>query len=94
MPSVALFLRIFSILSKPNSSLARVSTLMRRKMPNHLITKCLWNDTENFGAEFEGTRLAENMDLGFDIAFGKATSATSTHYLDEGVVAQKLLKVL
>ena len=66
---------------------------MRRKMPHHLITKNLFDDAACFDARYEGAGLADNLDFGFDIAFGEATAATTSKYIDAGIESQKLLKV-
>lgn len=55
----------------PNeTSLAMVTTLMRRLMPTALITKALWSDIDVFGASWEGSTLGDNLDYGWEMSYG------------------------
>ena len=55
----------------PNrTSLIMVTTLMRRLMPNKIITKALFQDTSYFRASWRGHTLAENLDYGWQESYG------------------------
>jgi Glycosyl hydrolases family 18 len=54
------------------TSLIMVSTLMRQLMPNKIITKALFEDKKYFRASWKGHRLAENLDYGWEMAYGGA----------------------
>ena len=55
----------------PNrTSLIMVTTLMRQLMPNKIITKALFEDKRYFRASWEGHRLAENLDYGWEMSYG------------------------
>jgi hypothetical protein len=55
----------------PNdTSLIMVTTLMRRLMPNKLITKALWQDRRYFRSAWRGHTLARNLAFGAQMAYG------------------------
>ena len=56
----------------PNkTSLIMVTTLMRQLMPNKIIiTKALFEDRKYFRASWNGHRLAENLDYGWEMSYG------------------------
>ena len=52
-----------------NSSLAMVTTLMKKSMPDKLITKALWSDHDRFTANWNGNTLGANLDYGWEMNY-------------------------
>ena len=53
-----------------NTSLIMVTTCMREIMPDKIISKALWNDSEYFQATWNGHTLAENLSYGAEMSYG------------------------
>jgi len=51
-------------------SLIMVTTVMRDIMPDKIITKALWEDSEYFKSEWEGNTLARNLAYGAEMSYG------------------------
>lgn len=69
-----------------------VTTHMRRVMPNYLITKDLWADIRHFDAEYEGRKLADNLDYGFEMSYGGSAIGTLSPYESKGMSKDSLCK--
>jgi Glycosyl hydrolases family 18 len=55
----------------PNgTSLIMVTTLMRRIMPDKIISKALWSDHRYFRSTWKGHTLAANLDYGWEMSYG------------------------
>ena len=52
-----------------NASLAMVTTLMKQSMPDKLITKALWNDSNQFAANWNNHTLGANLDYGWQMSY-------------------------
>ena len=52
-----------------NPSLAMVTTLMKQSMPDKLITKALWNDSNKFAANWNNHTLGANLDYGWQMSY-------------------------
>lgn len=51
------------------TSLPMVTTLMKKTMPNKLITKALWADSSEFMSNWNGNKLGENLDYGWEMSY-------------------------
>lgn len=69
-----------------NNSLAMVTSLMRRTMPDKLITKALWDDGRYFNASWQGNKLADNLDFGAEMSYSYWNlSSRLTPYINYGM---------
>ena len=59
----------YSIGEPNNQSLAMVSFLFKKTMPNKLLTKALWRDCPYFTANWLGHTLASNLDYGWEMSY-------------------------
>jgi len=52
-----------------NTSLIMVTSIMKQLMPQKLITKALWMDSQYFSAKWEGKKLADFIDYGWEMSY-------------------------
>lgn len=72
------------------SSLAMVTTLMREAMPDKIISKALWSDYDDFRESWNGRRLSDNLNYGWEMSYGGDPQWRIQPYLDAGMTAGQL----
>ncbi|WP_444956836.1 glycosyl hydrolase family 18 protein [Microbulbifer sp. ZKSA002] len=75
-----------------SDSLVKVTSALREKMPNKIISKALWSDTDAFQAEWNGKKLGDQLTYGWEMSYWLGSSCTSRvqKYLNLGVDRSKL----
>ncbi|WP_083922680.1 glycosyl hydrolase family 18 protein [Microbulbifer variabilis] len=75
-----------------SDSLVKVTSALREKMPNKIISKALWSDTDAFQAEWNGKKLGDQLTYGWEMSYWLGSSCTSRiqNYLNLGVDRSKL----
>lgn len=69
-----------------------VTSFMRDMMPNHLITKDLFLDLAYFDSDYQGRKLADNLDFGFEMTYWQTPQTTLPNYVSRGMSPKQLLK--
>lgn len=59
----------YSIGTVHNDSLAMVTTLMKRAMPDKVVTKALYRDHDYFNTDWNGHHLGQNLDYGWEMRY-------------------------
>lgn len=78
---------------QPNdTSLIRVTTAMRARMPDALLTKALFDDLPYFDASWEGHTLAETLTYGWEMSYWETAQAALPPYVAAGMAASALSK--
>lgn len=75
----------YSTGSPNDTSLIMVTTLMRQIMPDKLITKALFADSEYFRRTWEGHTLAENLNSGWEMSYGGSPQSRLEDYTKHGL---------
>lgn len=75
-----------------SDSLVKVTSALRVKMPNKIISKALWSDTDAFQAEWNGKKLGDQLTYGWEMSYWQGSSCTSRiqKYINLGVDRSKL----
>ncbi|MCO1334495.1 glycosyl hydrolase family 18 protein [Microbulbifer sp. OS29] len=75
-----------------SDSLVKVTSALREKMPNKIISKALWSDTDAFQAEWNGKKLGDQLTYGWEMSYWQGSSCTSRiqKYINLGVDKSKL----
>jgi hypothetical protein len=73
-------------------SLVKVTSALREKMPNKIISKALWEDAKYFQAQWNGKKLGNQLDYGWEMSYWKGANCSSRiqEYIDLGVDRSKL----
>lgn len=73
-----------------SDSLAMVTTIMRQKMPDILITKALFDDLQYFGVSWNGTTLENNLNYGWQMSYGSSPEWVLPDYVNAGMNPNQL----
>ncbi|MGI2259803.1 glycosyl hydrolase family 18 protein [Shewanella sp. GXUN23E] len=81
--------------SKCNStyadSLPMISKLLKDKMPDKLVTKALFRDIQDFSSQWQGHKLGDNLDYGWEMSYWADTCTSRLNpYVSAGVSKSKL----
>ncbi|MFA0812394.1 glycosyl hydrolase family 18 protein [Microbulbifer epialgicus] len=73
-------------------SLVKVTSALREKMPNKIISKALWEDSKYFQAQWNGKKLGDQLDYGWEMSYWKGANCSSRiqEYINLGVDKLKL----
>ncbi len=75
----------------PNeTSLIMVTTMMRQIMPDKIISKALWEDSEYFQANWNGHTLAGNLNYGAEMSYGGSPDYRLPPYTGYGLSKNQL----
>ncbi|WP_394824595.1 glycosyl hydrolase family 18 protein [Pendulispora albinea] len=81
----------YSTCSTNDTSLIVVASKMRAAMPNKIISKALFSDTSYFRARWNGHKLADYLDYGWEMTYGYTNyAARLSPYLAQGMTKEKL----
>jgi len=81
----------YSNCTSNNTSLIIVASKMRAAMPNKIISKALFTDLSYFQASWNGHKLAEYLDYGFEMTYGATNYGSRlSGYLSNGMTKAKL----
>ena len=72
------------------NSLVTVVTEFKKRMPNKIISKALFRDTEYFLPSYEGKRLGEVLDYGWEMSYWDGSCNRINSYKENGMTANKL----
>jgi len=73
----------------PNS-LAWVTTLLRQALPDKIVSKALWQDSQYFQASWNGHKLAQNLGYGWEMSYGGDGASRLDPYLRDGMLKAQL----
>ncbi|WP_138429825.1 EndoS/ChiA family endoglycosidase [Fodinibius saliphilus] len=80
--------------SNPNlripNSLVTVTTKMKELMPDKIISKALFRDTEYFKPKYKGKTLADTLTYGWEMSYGISPEYRLPKYVKLGMVKHKL----
>lgn len=72
------------------TSLAMVTSFMRRAMPDKIISKVLFADLHLFATRYQGSSLADNLTYGWEMSYGEPPHHRLPPYVDAGMLRQSL----
>lgn len=76
----------------PNpSSLVMVTSIMKELMPNIIISKALFNDSQYFSPTYKGKTLADNLIYGWEMSYGGQPKQRLAPYLDMDMKKNELV---
>lgn len=64
------------------SSLAMVTTFIKRRMPEKILSKALFQDLEYFGIAYDGATLEQNLTYGWEMSYGGDPQDRLPPYVD------------
>ncbi|MEL4425016.1 glycosyl hydrolase family 18 protein [Shewanella indica] len=74
-----------------NYSLLMVTKFLKEKMPNKLITKALFKDVHDFSSQWQGHKLGDKLDYGWEMSYwGNSCTSRLNFYVNAGVSKSKL----
>ena len=73
-----------------DTSLIMITTLMRQIMPDKIISKALFQDSPYFQAEWNGHTLAENLNYGWGMSYGRSAKYRLEPYTNWGMKKNQL----
>jgi hypothetical protein len=68
-----------------DGALAMVTSMMRTLMPDKIISKALWQDSQNFGPTYQGVGLAQTLNYGWYMGYGGAPQYSLPDYAGYGM---------
>lgn len=82
----------YSRSTNPNpSSLVMVTTIMKQLMPDIIISKALFDDTEYFTPAYESRTLADNLTYGWEMSYGSPAKFRLPTYYNLGMAKDALV---
>lgn len=76
----------FSACTAQSTSLAMVTTLMKRSMPGKIISKALFQDTQYLTVDWQGNTLAGNLTYGWEMSYWRTDyAARLSPYVNAGM---------
>ena len=72
------------------NSLVTVVSEFKKLMPNKIISKALFSDSNYFDARYEGKRLGEVLDHGWEMSYWNASCSRIDAYKNRGMSTDKL----
>ncbi len=74
-----------------DDSLIKVTSALRQLMPEKIISKTLWTDSRYFASEWNGLKLHEQLDYGWEVSYGSyGANSRVLKYRNLGMAASKL----
>ena len=68
-----------------DGSLAMVTSMMRQLMPDSIISKALWSDSQDFGPTYGGVGLAQTLTYGWQMSYGAPPQDMLPPYVGYGM---------
>jgi hypothetical protein len=72
------------------ASLAMVTSMIRQLMPDKILSKALWADSEYFGPTYKGIGLAETLTCGWQMSYGDSPQSDLPPYVEAGMAPEAL----
>lgn len=82
----------YSAGSSVSSSLAMVTSMMKTAMPDKIISKALWDDTQYFGVVYENSTLEQSLTYGWEMSYGSPPADVMPKYVSAGMNKSALSK--
>ncbi len=75
-----------------NYSLAMVTSMMRAIMPDKIISKALFSDSQYFGVPYNGVTLEQTLTYGWEMSYGLSADSVLPPYVTAGMSTNQLSK--
>lgn len=74
-----------------DTSLVTVTTIMKELMPDSIISKALWSDSEYFIPTYQNRTLADNLTYGWEMSYGGSPKYRLAPYVSFGMASNTLV---